>query len=83
MNLRKLVERAQDKESELSFALQAIEKELVFRDFQYQEPNISICTGGEIILVYHGSEIHINKVIELMEEVGCISKSDFILQNEI
>lgn len=83
MSIRKLVKRAQDKESELSFALQAIGRELVFRDFQDDTPNVSMCGGSEIILEYHGSEIHIDKVIEIMEEVGYISKSDFILQKEI
>nr|DAK89722.1 MAG TPA: hypothetical protein [Caudoviricetes sp.] len=33
MNIRKLVQIAEQKESELSIALQNIEKELVFRDF--------------------------------------------------
>lgn len=79
MNIRKLVKRAQDKESELSIALQAIEKELVFRGFQDDTPDLSMCGGCEIILVYQGREIPINKVIKLMEEVGYISKSDFIL----
>ena len=79
MNIRKLVKRAQGKESELSIALQAIEKELVFRGFQDDTPDLSMCGGCEIILVYQGREIYIDKVIELMENVGYISKSDFIL----
>ena len=77
MNLRKLVKRAEEIESELSFALQDIEKELVFRDFQDDMPNVSLCGGCEIIVEYHGSEIDIKEAIELMEEVGYISKNDF------
>lgn len=38
-----------------------------------------MCTGGEIILEYQGSELDIKKAIELMEEVGYIAKDDFIL----
>lgn len=79
MNIRNLVKIAEQKESELSFALQAIEKELVFRGFQDETPNVSMCTGCEIILEYQGSEIDIKKAIELMEEIGYITKNDFIL----
>lgn len=79
MNIRNLVKIAEQKESELSIALQAIEKELVFSGFQDEEPNVSMCTGCEIILEYQGSELDIKKAIELMEEVGYITKNDFIL----
>lgn len=79
MSIRNLVKIAEQKESELSFALQRVEKELVFSGFQDKTPNVSMCTGCEIILEYHGSEISIKKAIELMEEVGYISKEDFIL----
>lgn len=77
--LRKLVKIAEQKESELSISLQAIEKELVFRGFQDATPNVSMCSGCEIILEYQGSEIDIKKAIELMEEIGCITKNNFIL----
>lgn len=77
MNIRNLVKRAEQKESELSIALQNIEKELVFRGFQDETPNVSMCAGCEIILEYHGSEIDIKKAIELMEEIGYISKDNF------
>lgn len=79
MNIRNLVKIAEQKESELSFTLQAIEKELVFKGFQDETPNVSMCTGCEIILEYQGSEIDIKKAIELMEEIGYITKNDFIL----
>lgn len=79
MNIRNLVKIAEQKESELSIALQAIEKELVFIGFQDETPNVSMCAGCEIILEYQGSEIDIKKAIELMEEIGYITKNDFIL----
>ena len=56
-----------------------IEKELVFRGIQYETPNVSMCAGCEIILEYHGREIDIKKAIELMEEIGYISKDNFEL----
>lgn len=77
MNLRKLVEKAEKIESELSFALQDIEKSLVFRDFQDDTPNVTMCGGCEIIVEYHGSEIDIKEAMEIMEKVGYISKNNF------
>ena len=77
--LRKLQKVAESKESELSIALQNIERHLVFHGFGSETPNVSMCTGCEIILEYQGSELAIKKAIELMEEVGYISKEDFIL----
>ena len=79
MNIRKLVKIAEQKESELSIALQDIERHLVFHGFGSETPNVSMCTGCEIILEYQGSEIDIKKAIELMEGIGYITKNDFIL----
>lgn len=78
-SLRKLVNVAEAKESELSFALQDIERRLVFCGFGSETPHISMCTGCEIILEYQESELDIKKAVELMEEVGYITKEDFIL----
>lgn len=77
--LRKLVKRAEQKESELSYCLQDIERHLVFHGFGSETPNVSMCTGCEIILEYQGSEISIKKAIALMEEIGYINKNDFML----
>lgn len=77
--LRKLVNVAESKESELSFALQNIERHLVFCGFGRKIPHVSMCTGCEIILEYQGSELNIKNAIELMEERGYITKEDFIL----
>lgn len=82
MNLRKLVKKAERIEDELSGALQNIGKELVFRDFQNDMPNVSLCGGCEIIVEYHGSEIDIKEAIDIMEKVGYISKNDFILSEK-
>ena len=77
MILRKNVKRAEEIERELSFALQDIERALVFRGFQDDIPNVSLCGGCEIIVEYHGSEIDIKEAVEIMEKVGYISKNDF------
>ena len=77
--LRKLVNVAEGKESELSIAIQNIERHLVFCGFRSETPHVSMCTGCEIILEYQGSELDIKNAIELMEERGYITKDDFIL----
>lgn len=82
MNIRKLVKRAEEIENELSGVLQNIGKELVFRDFQDDMPNVTLCGGSEIIVEYHGSEIDINEAIDIMEKVGYISKNNFILSEK-
>lgn len=66
--------------NKLSASLQEVERHLVFRGFQEDDtPQVTICGGDEIILVYRGSEIHAPTFIEIMEEVGYITKDDFIL----
>lgn len=79
MGLRTAVKRAEAAANRLSFSLQEIEKHLVFVGFRKDEPQVTICNGDEIILVYRGSEIPIPEVIDIMEEVGYITKENFIL----
>ena len=80
MGLRTAVKRAEVAANRLSFSLQEIERHLVFRGFQENDiPQVTICAEDEIILVYRGSEIHIPEVIGIMEEVGYITKDNFIL----
>ena len=69
MNIRKLVQIAEQKESELSIALQNIEKELVFRDFQDETPDVTLCAGCEIILVYRGSEILLKMILYYRKKI--------------
>lgn len=80
MNLRKAVKQAEADANRLSFSLQEIERHLVFRGFQEDDiPQVTICNGDEIILVYSGSEIDPQAFIAIMEERGYITKGDFIL----
>lgn len=80
MGLRTAVKRAEAAANRLSFSLQEIEKHLVFVGFRKDDtPQVTICNGDEIILVYRGSEIPIPEVIDIMEEVGYITKENFIL----
>ena len=75
--LRNSVSKALGKLNEADLAVQAIEKHLVFYGFRGDEPSVSACSGGEIILEYKGFEMSIEEAIERMEEYGYISRSDF------
>lgn len=78
--LRAAVKQAEVDANKLSASLQVVERHLVFRGFQEDGiPQVTICNGDEIILVYRGSEIDAPTFIEIMEEVGYITKDNFIL----
>lgn len=80
MNLSTAIKRAEVAANRLSISLQEIERQLIFHGFQEDDlPQVTICNGDEIILVYRGSEIHAPTFIEIMEERGYITKNDFIL----
>ena len=80
MYLRTAVKQAEADANRLSASLQEVERHLVFRGFPEDDmPQVTMCEGDEIILVYNGSEIHAHNFIEIMEEVGYITKNDFIL----
>ena len=80
MDLRTAVKRAEVVANRLSISLQEVERHLAFHGFQEDDtPQVTICGGDEIILVYNCSEIHAPTFIEIMEERGYITKEDFIL----
>ena len=80
MYLKAVVMQAETAANRLSASLQEVERHLVFRGFQEDDmPQVTICGGDEIILVYNGSEIHAPNFIKIMKEVGYITKDDFIL----
>ncbi|WP_281642172.1 hypothetical protein [Hoylesella loescheii] len=80
IGLRTAVKRAEAVANRLSASLQEVERHLVFRGFQEDDiPQVTICNGDEIIAVYNGSEIDAPTFIRIMEEVGYITKDDFIL----
>ena len=80
MYLRTLIKKAESDANRLSASLQEVERHLVFRGFQEDDtPQVTICGGDEIILVYHGSEIHAPNFIKIMKDIGYITKDDFVL----
>lgn len=81
--LRTAIKRAEADANRLGISLQEVERLLVFRGFQEEDmPQVTICGGDEIILVYRGSEIHSSTFIEIMEKRGYITKKNFILWTE-
>ena len=73
-----LIKKAEEKESELSCAIQNVERNLVYHGFTDKEPSASMCSGGEFILEYQGREIDANGVVTLMAQRGYINPDDFI-----
>ena len=75
--LRASVSKAFEKLNEADCAVQAIERHLTFARFKDEEPKVSACNGGEIILEYRGREMPIEEAIERMEEYGYITPYNF------
>lgn len=76
--LREAVKKALIKQTEADCAIKEIEKHLAFCGFRDEEPCVSACSGGEIILEYKGLEMPIEEAIERMEEYGYINIRDFV-----
>lgn len=78
--LRKVVKKVAEEANKLSIYIKEIERHLVFVGFKEDNlPQVTIRDGDEIILVYRGSKISAQIFMEIMEEVGYITKNDFIL----
>lgn len=75
--LRKAAQKAFDLDNKLSAAIQKVEQHFVYKGFDVEQPQASMCHGGEFILEYRGSEIFIEQAIELMEVKGYIEPYDF------
>lgn len=83
ISLRTAVKLAEADANRLSISLQEVRRRLFFRGFQEDDtPQVSICNGDEIIVVYNGSEIDAPTFIKIMEEVGYITKDDFIITKD-
>lgn len=76
--LRNALAKALSKLTEAECAVSALQPFFVFHNFfDEEEPQVTACSGGEIILEYKGHEMTIEEAIERMEDYGFISKSDF------
>lgn len=78
--LRNAIKKAEKKTNEANIALQGVNKHLTFKGFnQDDEPELSMCSGDELILEWHGGEIDRNTIIDYMEIVGYITPDDFLM----
>lgn len=76
--LRRAVQDAYKLYNKASIAIQKIETYMIYSGFRDgNEPDVSMCTGGELILVYQGQEMFVEDAIRIMEEVGYITPDDF------
>lgn len=77
--LKNQIKKAEDKFAEADAAVQNIMLLLKFKGFEDESDiNITICSGGEIILEYHRGEVDANHIVAAMSERGYISIDDFI-----
>lgn len=76
--LRSSIEKAYTLQNAIDSQLQIIERQFIYKGFLDEDlPSASMCTGGELILEYHGSEIFVEEAVKLMELYGYISPNDF------
>ena len=79
MYLRTVVKQAETDKNKFISDLQEIERHLIFHKFGEETPKVGINGDFEILLNYNGKYMYSDEFIERMEEVGYISKEDFIL----
>lgn len=79
MYLRTVVKQAETDKNKFISDLQEIERHLIFHKFGEETPKVGINGDFEIFLNYNGKYMYSDEFIERMEEVGYISKEDFIL----
>ena len=76
--LRDAIVRAYDLHHQADSAVSVVASLLVFRDFNYDdEPVASITSSSEMILDWHGYEMHIDSALDIMEKIGYIQPTDF------
>lgn len=79
----KLCQKVGHEYVQMNLTLQDIFRKLVFKGFDdVSEIEISMCSGGEIILVYYGGEMDEKSIIYAMESKGYITEDDFIGVNK-
>ncbi len=82
--LERLIVRAEAAYIKQSLSTQAVERAIKYVGFEkdggsFNTPDLSIASGGEVILVYENHELYRDDIIELMETKGYIEPSDFLL----
>lgn len=76
--LRDAIIRAYDLQHLADSAVSVVASLLVFRDFDDDdEPVTSITSSDEMILAWHGYEMHIESALTIMERIGYIQPTDF------
>jgi hypothetical protein len=76
--LRKSIESAKAKCTEVNKALQTTRMSITFSGFGSDEPLMSICTElGKVELEYHGMIMDEEHIIHYMENQGYITPNDF------
>lgn len=79
MSLRSVISNTEIQASRLEDWMKELRRWLIFYHFEEDDKPTVVYEDGEVLLRWHEYTLTMNKVTELMEEVGYISKEDFIL----
>lgn len=79
MSLRSVISNTEIQASRLETWINELRCWLIFCGFEEGDKPIVVYEDGEVLLRWHEYTLNMNDVTYLMEEVGYISKEDFIL----
>ena len=79
MSLRSVISNTEIQASRLETWIEELKRWLIFYDFEEDDEPIVVYEDGEVLLRWHEYTLTMNKVTELMEEVGHIDKDNFEL----
>lgn len=79
MSLRSIISNTEIQASRLEDWMKELRRWLIFYHFEEDDKPIIVYENGEVLLRWHEYTLTMQVVTELMEEVGYITKNDFIL----
>lgn len=79
MSLRSIISNTEIQASRLEDWMRELRRWLIFYHFEEDDKPTVVYEDGEVLLRWHEYTLTMNKVTELMEEVGHIDKDNFEL----
>ena len=77
--LRGVISQAEIQASRLETAMKKLRRWLIFYHFDEDDKPTIVYEDGAILLKWHDSKLTMQDIVKLMEEVGYITKDNFIL----
>lgn len=79
MYLRDVISNTEIQASRLETAMKELRRWLIFYHFEEDDKPTVVYEDGEVLLKWHDYTLTMEDITRLMEEVGHITKEDFIL----